>query len=155
MKSARGDGQQLDVGAGERGAGFSEYLAEHLCALGGLLNSEVELCRSVGFPNVRTDEPDVRVAGEFEDEFFSLPETRCRFHDQSVGEVSRFRSVGKSYNASEFSVFLLGVLGKKLLRLGSIGDNLSANLPNGGGEECVLVLESRYDGAPEQICDTS
>ena len=62
--------------------------AEHLCALGGLLNSEVELCRSVGFPNVRTDEPDVRVAGEFEDEFFSLLETRCRFHDQSVGEAS-------------------------------------------------------------------
>ena len=88
VKSARGDGQQLDVGAGERGACVSEYLAEHLCALGGLLNSEVELCRSVGFPNVRTDEPDVRVAGEFEDEFFSLLETRCRFHDQSVGEAS-------------------------------------------------------------------
>lgn len=84
MKSARGDRQQLDVGAGERGAGFSEYL----CALGGLLNSEVELCRSVGFPNVRTDEPDVRVAGEFEDEVLSLSETRCRFHDQSVGEAS-------------------------------------------------------------------
>ena len=88
MKSARSDGQQLDESAGERGACFSEYLAEHLCALGGLLNSEVELCRSVGFPNVRTDEPDVRVAGEFEDEFLSLLETRCRFHDQSVGEVS-------------------------------------------------------------------
>lgn len=59
MKSARGDGQQLDDSAGERGACFSEYLAEHLRTLGGLLNSEVESCRSVGFPNVRTDEPDV------------------------------------------------------------------------------------------------